>query len=103
MDMIRKLFLEKQLAILPADVIGIIREYDGVFRDRFTKTVLKSLNFDVNMFWDKKMIDYANGVETMYSPNYIKKLDDYYYILWNVLITPPVNYGEGGDGLFIVD
>jgi hypothetical protein len=28
MDMIRKLFLEKQLAILPADV-GIIREYDG--------------------------------------------------------------------------
>jgi hypothetical protein len=26
MDMIRKLFLEKQLAILPADVIGIIRE-----------------------------------------------------------------------------
>jgi hypothetical protein len=29
MDMIRKLFLEKQLAILPADVIGIIREYDG--------------------------------------------------------------------------
>jgi hypothetical protein len=28
MDMIRKLFLEKQLAI-PADVIGIIREYDG--------------------------------------------------------------------------
>jgi hypothetical protein len=53
MDMIRKLFLEKQLAILPADVIGI-REYDGVFRDRFTKTVLKSLNFDVNMFWDKR-------------------------------------------------
>jgi hypothetical protein len=32
MDMIRKLFLEKQLAILPADVIGIIREYDGVQR-----------------------------------------------------------------------
>jgi hypothetical protein len=31
MDMIRKLFLEK-LAILPADVIGIIREYDGVQR-----------------------------------------------------------------------
>jgi hypothetical protein len=25
-----------------------------VFRDRFTKTVLKSLNFDVNMFWDKR-------------------------------------------------
>jgi hypothetical protein len=41
------------------------------------------------------MIDYANGVETMYSPNYIK-LDDYYYILWNV--STPVNYGEGETG-----
>jgi hypothetical protein len=48
------------------------------------------------------MIDYANGVETMYSPNYIKKLDDYYYILWNVLITPSTT-ARGGDGLFIVD
>jgi hypothetical protein len=39
------------------------------------------------------MIDYANGVETMYSPNYIKKLDDYYYMER----LNPVNYG-GGDG-----
>jgi hypothetical protein len=42
------------------------------------------------------MIDYANGVETMYSPNY-KKLDDYYYILWNVS-SPPSTTARGETG-----
>jgi hypothetical protein len=39
------------------------------------------------------MIDYANGVETMYSPNYIEVRRLLLYFVER-LITP-VNYGEG--------
>jgi hypothetical protein len=103
MDTTRKLFLEKQFANLPVDVIGLIREYDSIFKDRFTKHVVNSINLNVNVFWDKKIRDYALNVETMYSPTYIKKLDNYYNILWNVLTIPSFNYGQEGDDLLMID
>ena len=94
LDMIRKLFLEKQLTMLPEDVIAIIRNYDNIHRDHFTKTVLKNLTYKVYVFWHNKMLKYSKNYNNNYDDfeTYIKKIDDYYDILWKVLIIPPINY-----------
>lgn len=96
-DTIRRRFLEKQLAILPADVISIIRDYDNIHRDHFTKRILTSLTNKVYVFWHNKMLDYTknpyNG--NLEFSNYIKKVDDYYDILWNILVVPPINLCPG--------
>jgi hypothetical protein len=92
LDMIRKLFLEKQLTRLPVDVINIIRDYDYIHREHFTKVVLNSLSDKVYNFWHNKMINYEK-IATYGDYNFLvyKKIHDYYYILFNVIIIPPIN------------
>jgi hypothetical protein len=43
-DTIRRRFLEKQLSVLPTDVISIIRNYDTIHRDHFRKRILRPLH-----------------------------------------------------------
>lgn len=105
MDIVRGRFLESQLdKVLPLDVINIIRSYDSIYRDNFSKNVISSLNINVNIFWETKMMNYTNCRKNMYNSNYIKMLDYYYYILRDVLIVPSINYNDDSCGLlFIVD
>jgi hypothetical protein len=92
-DTIRRRFLEKQLSVLPTDVISIIRNYDTIHRDHFRKRILTTLSTKVYVFWHNKMLDYTknpyNGNLEFY--NYIKRVDEYYDILWNILVVPPIN------------
>lgn len=92
-DIIRRIFLEKQIEILPTDVINIIRDYDPIFRDQFTNKVLKNLTNKVYVFWHKKMLDFTGNVSNTYSNIFYMAMLDYYYeILWKVLIIPPIEY-----------
>lgn len=100
MDIVRGKFLEKQLIVLPKEIVYIIRGYDGFYRDYFSKNVILSLNITVNKFWENKMVDCYTNISNLYNPNYIKKIDDYYNILWNVLIIDNVS---GDTGLIMFD
>jgi hypothetical protein len=93
-DIIRRIFLEKQLETLPTDIINIIRDYDPIFRDQFTNKVLKNLTNKVYVFWHKKMLDFTGNLSNIYVDFsvYMERIDYYYEILWSVLIIPPIKY-----------
>jgi hypothetical protein len=101
-DTIRRLFLEKQLAMLPTHVISIIREHDSIFKDHFTKRVLRTLADDVAVFWEKKLSDLTSDMANVYKPNYFEQSYTYYYMVCKVLPTITKGENEDGDGLFIV-
>ncbi len=90
-DIIRKLFLEKQLAIFPIDIINIIRNYDPIFRDQFTNKVLKNLTKNVYDFWHSKMVGITDDPNNVYGDFevFISKIDYYYEILSKILVVPP--------------
>jgi hypothetical protein len=90
LDMIRKLFLEKQLAELPVDVINIIRDYDYIHREHFTKVVLNSLSDKVYNFWHNKMINFTSiaCTENDDFSLYISKIENYFNIIDRCLLQP---------------
>lgn len=93
MEQIRTRFLERQLgAILPREVIAIVRDYDAIYRDYFSAKIVANLNSEVNDFWENKMIDFTQNLDRYWDHNYKTKIQNYYTILWNVL-TIPIKYG----------
>lgn len=103
MDIVRGKFLEKQLN-LPTEIVSIIRGYDSIYRDYFSKNIVMSLNINVNTFWNDKILIYTGKRSNLYKPDYVEKLNNYYFILWNILTIDPINYNdESGCGLFMFD
>lgn len=85
MDIVRGKFLEKQLN-LPTEIIYIIRDYDSIYREYFSKKIILSLNINVNKFWNNKILIYKGKRNNMNNTkNYIEKMNNYYDILWNIL------------------
>lgn len=104
MEQTRTRFLETQIGkFLPREVITIIRDYDPIWRDYFSKKIVANLNQNVNDFWENKMIEYTQD-HRRWDNNYNDTIEKYYRMLWDVL-TIPINYGSGGDGtgLFMFD
>lgn len=52
-DIFKGDFLEKQLHLLPKDIILFIREYDDFYKKYFSNNIVKKLNFNVRKFWEK--------------------------------------------------
>lgn len=95
MNNIRTRFLERQLgAFLPREIINIICDYDAIHRDYFSEKIIADLNLHVNLFWEKKINTYTQSRACFHDPNYRTKMENYYEILWNVLVIP-INYGGG--------
>lgn len=93
MEISRTLFLERQLgAFLPREIISIIRDYDAIYRDYFSEKIVANLNLFANDFWEKKINSYAKSRACFDDPQYRIKMENYYEILWNVMVIP-INYG----------
>ncbi len=84
---------------IPREVVSIIRDYDPIYRDYFSKNVVSSLSDMVNDFWYEKLNKYINRPERFGDPNFGTKLHFYCNMIFDAVCIPKKFEG----GLFIVD
>jgi len=101
MEQIRTRFLEKQLG-LPGDVISIIRGYDPIYRDYYSKKIVKNINKNVVDFWEKKCMEYTKKQPYHLGEDYIKQIQKYYTTLF-VIVPIDIDYNDENTGLLMFD
>lgn len=95
---IRSDFLNKNLEILPKDVIDhIICVFDSYHMETFKKkhieTFLKNFKkINVFNFWNDKLIDIINNRDNVNSLEYYAKSSYFYEMAWRVVGPPEHNY-----------
>lgn len=101
MEQIRTRFLEKQLG-LPSDIISIIRKYDTIYLDLYSKKIVKNINKKVRDFWQNKLMNYLERLQNQFDTNYYTKIQNYYTI-WFDVVPLYIDYNDENSGLLIFD
>ena len=97
MEQTRNNFMAVMLKNLPREVVSVIRDYDPIYRDYFTKNIIRNMSVEVSNFWTNRLIDYTSNIKRYYNVNYSRNLDRYFYNISNIPLKT-VN-----EGLFIAD
>lgn len=96
MDIVRGKFLEKQLNCLYPEIVSIIRDYDDIYKNYFSKKIISSLQVKVYIFWKNKSNQYAMNntisvIDFTEGSVYSVKMKYYCNILWYVIIIPKIS------------